>query len=70
MFLITQIAFHINLQNMVYNGTQKTKYDFCEFFPVLLEVHIGQLGITFGKHAEIQLNDRKSKYVQKILKLP
>jgi hypothetical protein len=28
-------------------------------FPVLLEVHIGQLGITFGKHAEIQLNDIK-----------
>jgi hypothetical protein len=24
-----------------------------------LVVHIGQLGITFDKHAEIQLNNRK-----------
>jgi hypothetical protein len=26
---------------------------------VKLVVHIGQLGITLGKHADIQLNDRK-----------
>jgi hypothetical protein len=56
---MTQIAFLINLQNMAYNETYKFKYDFCEIFLVLLEVHIGQLGITFVKHAKIQLNDRK-----------
>jgi hypothetical protein len=31
---------------------------FC-IFRILLEVHIGQSRITFGKHAEIHLNDRK-----------
>jgi hypothetical protein len=28
-------------------------------FLILLEVHIVQLGITFGKHIEIHFNDRK-----------
>jgi hypothetical protein len=40
---------------------------FCECFPVLLEVHIGQLGITFGKHAGIQLNDGKKQICSKNL---
>jgi hypothetical protein len=30
-----------------------------QFFLNLIEVHIVQLEITFGKHVEIPLNDRK-----------
>jgi hypothetical protein len=32
---------------------------FFELFEILLEVHISQFGITFDKHVENQLNDRK-----------
>jgi hypothetical protein len=41
------------------HGIENFQYDFCECFPVLLEVHIGQLGNTFENNVEIHINDIK-----------
>jgi hypothetical protein len=45
-------------------------YTFFEIFWILSEVHIVQLGIIFGKHAEIHLHYRKQQIYLKILETP
>jgi hypothetical protein len=48
----------VNLLDVGYNGPQKHKYIFWIIW-ILLEVHISQFGITFDKHVENHLRDRK-----------
>jgi hypothetical protein len=46
------------------------KYVLCKFFRLLLEVRTVQYGITFDKHAENHLNDRKYQTNSKFFGTP
>jgi hypothetical protein len=49
-FAYMSIEFFVNLLDVGYNGPYKPNYIFFWIFRILLEVHIGQFGITVGKH--------------------
>jgi hypothetical protein len=57
-FLITHWICHQSLKHGLEWNIEVYIW-FLWIFSSFIGVHIGQLGITFGKHVEIQLNDRK-----------